>query len=385
MNSGTDDVPRDENALEENEFELDASSHRRRWLLPALAAALALAIAAYSYFSSGEGDQPASDTSRPSLTVTTAVPERQTWPVTLSASGVIAPWQEASIGTQIGSYQLVEVRVNVGDHVRRGQVLARLNPALLQAEEAQLLASHQQAVANDQRARGLKEVGGISEQEALAYETEVRTTRAMLEAKRLELRYTSIRAPDHGVISARTATLGAVVPPGEELFRMIRQNRLEWRGEFTAEQLGSIVRGQAIDLELPDGGSASATVRQIAPSMDAQSRLAIVFADISPGNRAQSGMYVTGIVSTGEAAALAVPAECIILRDGRNYVALVSGGDAETAHHITLREVRTGRRQGGRIEILTGLAGNERLARRGAAFLNDGDVVQLVSEGAGRP
>lgn len=356
---------------------------RRRNLILALAGMLAIAVAAWFYWSSGDGEQAADAVARSSLTVTTATPTRERWAQSLSASGVIAPWQEASIGTQIGSYQLIEVRVNVGDQVRRGQVLARLNPALLQAEEAELLARYQQATANDERARGLKDVGGISDQEALAYATEARTTRALLDAKRLELRYTSILAPDDGVISARTATLGAVVPPGQELFRMIRQNRLEWRGEFTTTQLASVARGQTVELELADGSRARAVVRQIAPSMDAQSRLAIVFADIAAGSSAQSGMYVTGNLVTGEAPALAVPAECVFLRDGRNYVALISR--TEGADRITLREVRTGRRQSDRIEILTGLTGNERLALRGAAFLNDGDVVQIADGGAARP
>ena len=380
MNSAHQDTDRDEHSSFGHGGSFLAGLRRRRKLLLSVAGILAIAIAAWFDFSSGDGEQAADAVARPSLTVTTASPTREQWAQSLSASGVIAPWQEASIGTQIGSYQLVEVRVNVGDQVQRGQVLARLNPALLQAEDAQLVANYQQAVANDERARGLKEVGGISDQEALSYATEARTTRALLDAKRLELRYTSILAPDDGVISARSATLGAVVPAGQELFRMIRQNRLEWRGEFTTTQLASVARGQPVELELPDGSRARAVVRQVAPSMDAQSRLAIIFADIARGSTAQSGMYVTGNLVTGEAEALVVPAECVFLRDGRNYVARLAPGGG--AYRASLIEVRTGRGQGGRIEVVDGLEGNERLVRRGAAFLNDGDIVQIAGNGA---
>jgi len=333
-------------------------------------------------FLPGPGDRPAASApSHAALTVTTATPRRVTWPDVLIAQGAIAPWEEASIGTQIGSYQLIEVRANVGDQVRRGQVLARLNAALLRAEEAQLLARHAQANANDRRARGLQDAGGISDQEALQFATEARTASALLAAKRLELHYTFIRAPDDGVISARGATTGAVVPAGQELFRMIRQNRLEWRGELTAQQISVARRDQGITLSLPDGSMARAKIREFAPTLDAASRLGIVYADILPGSRARAGMYANGAIAVGESQALTVPAECVVIRDGRSYVMRVSKPGKTS--DVALRAVTTGRRNGDRVEIVRGLTGTETLVQRGAAFLDDGDVV--ADAGKARP
>jgi RND family efflux transporter MFP subunit len=330
------------------------------------------------------GDGPAaSGQPRAALTVTTVTPQRTTWPDVVVAQGAIAPWEEASIGTQIGSYQLVEVRANVGDQVRRGQVLARLNPALLRAEEAQLLARHAQADANDRRAQGLQAVGGISDQEALQFATEARTAAALLAGKRLELDYTAIRAPDDGVISARSATTGAVVPAGQELFRMIRKNRLEWRGELTAENILVARPGQGITLSLPGGGDARAKIRKIAPALDATSRLGIVYADILPGSPARAGMYANGAIAVGESTALVVPAECVVIRDGRSYVMLVSGSVGRS--EVTMRAVTTGRRRDGQVEIADGLAGTAYLVRRGAGFLDDGDLVDIAAAGVPRP
>lgn len=340
----------------------------------AIVVALLLALGiGYMLFAGAK--PPAAPQAHPALTVSVATPRLEAWPDTLSASGVIAPWEEASIGTQIGSYQLIEVRANVGDQVRRGQLLARLNPALLQAEEAQLLARYEQARTNDRRAKALQAAGGISDQDALQSATDVKTAAALLAAKRLELRYTTIVAPDDGAISARTATLGAVVPAGQELFRLIRRNRLEWRGELTAAQLPSVARGQQIALNLPDGSSARATVRQIAPALDAQSRLAIVYADLQPGSRAKAGMYVGGEIGTGKSPALIVPAESVVIRDGHSHVVEIVG--AGETPKVTLRRVMPGRRRGEAVEIVQGLAGKERLVMRGGAFLNEGDVVRL--------
>lgn len=357
----------------------------RRLLLLFVALAVVAAIAALFFL---RGDEPAEERQpMPALTVTTAAPRRADWPVTLSASGSIAAWQEASIGNQVGGYRLVEVRVNVGDRVRQGQVLARLDPALLRAEEAQLLASYEQAEANRQRALGLQGSGAISEQDVLQAVTEARTAAASLAGKRTQLRYTNVVAPDDGTISARAATLGAVVPAGQELFRLIRQDRLEWRGEVTAAQLGQVRVGQEIMLRLPDGSAASAKVRQAAPSLDAETRLAIVYADVRPGSRARAGMFATGDVELGASPALVVPAESVIIRDGRSHVLVLA--DRSATPRVSLRGVTVGRRRDRDVEIAQGLRGDERVVVQGAGFLKDRDLVRVASParsaGAARP
>jgi hypothetical protein len=134
----------------------------------------------------------AAEQKTPALTVTTATPRSEVWPVTLTASGSIAAWQEASVGTQVGGYQLVDVQANVGDRVRRGQVLARLDSALLRAEEAQLLANDEQATADRQRALALQSEGAISDQEVLQSVTAAKVSAALLASKRLQLRYTDV-------------------------------------------------------------------------------------------------------------------------------------------------------------------------------------------------
>jgi len=317
--------------------------------------------------------------SAPALTVTSAAPRRVIWASKLQAPGSIAAWQEASIGTQIGGYQLIEVRVNVGDRVRKGQVLARLNPALLEADEAQLKASDDQARANLQRILSLQGSGAVSDQDVLQYQTAAKTADALLAAKRLQLRYTQVRSPDNGTISARTATLGAVVPVGQELFRLILQDRLEWRGELTAPQLAQIAPGQSIALQLPDGGSATAHVRETAPSLGTQSRLGLVYADIRAGSSARAGMYADGQVVLGHSGALVVPAESVVIRDGHSYVLKL--GDRNPNPHVVLQSVVVGRRQGADVEIVNGLSAADRVAVQGAGFLNDGDVVRLAKAG----
>jgi RND family efflux transporter MFP subunit len=304
--------------------------------------------------------------------------------MTLEASGAIAAWQEASIGSQVGGYRLVDVFVNVGDQVTKGQVLARFDRALLQAEGARLKANDEQAKANEQRALRLQKIGGVSDQDVLQSVTQAKTTNALLESNSLQLRYADVLASDDGVISSRTATLGAVVPIGQELFRLIRQNRLEWRGELTAAQLADVEKGQQVKLALPGGGEATATIRQTAPSLDPQTRLGIVYADIASGSGARAGMYVDGHVIIGQSEALVVPAESVTIRDGRSYVLKLTGA-GETAR-VSLRPVTVGRRRGNELQIVDGVERDDGLVVAGAGFLNEGDLVRVTDvKDADRP
>ena len=172
---------------------------------------------------SGEPDS-ARSAAKPALAVTTTLPKLVVLPVRVQANGNIAAWQEAIIGTEADGLRLAEVNFNVGDVVRRGQVLARFASATVDAELAQsrsVLAEAEailaEASSNAVRAQELKASGALSEQQIQQYLTAERTARARLEGakaavqtQQLRLAQTQVLAPDDGVISVRTATVGAV-------------------------------------------------------------------------------------------------------------------------------------------------------------------------------
>lgn len=342
-----------------------------------IAAAVAAAAGVALLVTTGTHATTAPTSPAAALTITVAAAGQARWPMVLEASGAVSAWQEAVIGAQVSGLRLKEVRVNVGDKVKRGQVLAVFDTEMLRADVARLKASAQQAEANRQRALQLKGSGGISEQEVLQYVTQADVAKAELDKTQLQVGYGLVTAPDDGVISARSATVGSVSGSGQELFRMIRQNRLEWRGELTAAQMAQVTVGQAVALALPDGAAASARVRQLAPSLDSQTRLGLVYADIAPGSTARAGMYAKGRVALSESAATTVPAASVIIRDGRSYVPRITQDQ-----RVVLQAVAVGRRQDGAVEILSGIQQGERVAVQGAGFLNDGDTVRIATPNA---
>lgn len=325
---------------------------------------------------------------KPVLTVSTVQPTLQTWERRLSASGNVQPWQEASIGTELGGARLAEVRVNVGDRVRKGEVLAVLNDesaridlAQYEAAAAEAEANLMQARSSAERALALDQAGAISRQDMIQYDTLARTNaaklaaaRAQVAAQQLKLRNTRILAIDDGVVSSRTATVGAVLANGSELFKLIRQGRLEWRAELRAEQLAEVRIGQAVSLRSPGGELAAGRVRQIAPTVDLSARSALVYVDLlGAAPSLKAGVLATGDLLLGRSPALTLAQSAVIVRDGNAYAMKLTADQTVRQAKLSL-----GRRQGDRVEVLAGLQPADAVVAQGAGFLNDGDRVSVV-------
>jgi RND family efflux transporter MFP subunit len=333
-------------------------------------------------------DEPKAGQPRPALTVSTAQPQRTAVPVRLAANGNVAAWQEASIGAESNGLRLTDVRVNVGDVVKAGQVLATFSAETVQADVAQVRASlleaqanAAEAAANADRARALQATGALSQQQIQQFTTAEKTAQARVEAaqatlnaQQLRLKYTQVVAPDSGVISARTATVGAVVGAGTELFRMVRKGRLEWRAEVTSTELRRIAPGAKVSVTAASGATAEGTVRMVAPTVDPQTRNALVYVDLPANADFRAGMFARGEFALGNSDALTVPQEALVVRDGFSYVFVVG-----PEQRVQQRKVQAGRRVADRVEVLTGLDANASVAVRGAGFLNDGDLVRVAA------
>ena len=329
--------------------------------------------------------QNAEATLRPALTVTTSRAEQQALPSVIEASGAVAAWQEANVDARVAGLALVSVDANVGDVVHKGQVLARFDDADVrtqvaqsEANLAQSEASARQAVAERERALELQNYEAMSKQDLLQSLTrsemaqaQLAQAKAALMAARLKLDYTVVTAPDDGVLSARSAALGQVASTGTELFRLIRRGRLEWRAEVASSDLSMVAPGLVASVRLPDGISVMGHVRQLAPSLSSDTRLALVYVDLDNAASVRAGMYVSGTIQTAVREATTVPAESIVIRDGRTYVLRVAGN---RVHQLP---VDIGRRQGKLAEILSGILPGDVVVVRGAGFLNDNDIVRV--------
>lgn len=337
---------------------------------------------------------PAAGTAKPALTITTTQPSTASLAIKLAANGNVAAWQEASVGAEASGLRLTQVLVNVGDSVKKGQLLATFAGDAVQADVAQAKASLMEAqanaadaAANAERARTLQNTGALSTQQINQYLTaektaaaRVQASQATLNAQAVRTQNTQVRAPDNGVISARSATVGAVVGAGAELFRMIRGGRLEWRAEVTSAELGRVKPGTTATVQAADGSNVQGKVRMVAPTVDPQTRAALVYVDLPASPSIKAGMFAKGEFVLGNSNALTVAQSAVVIRDGFSYVFKV-GAD----QRVTQTKVQTGRRVGAQVEVLDGLKADSVVAASGAGFLNDGDLVKVVPATATAP
>lgn len=337
-------------------------------------------------------------TTKPALTITVTQVGNGQMQSRLAANGNIAAWQEASVGSESNGLRIAEVMVNVGDRVVKGQVLARFASEAVQADlqqvKASLLeaeASANEAIANADRARGLQASGAISKQQIGQYLTAEATAKARvvaaksaLDVANLRMKYTQVVAPDHGIISARMATVGAVAGAGTELFRLIRQGRLEWRAEVTSAELGQLKPGTVATITAPNGEQASGKVRMVAPTVDVNNRTGLVYVDIdlskskTADQSFKAGMFAKGEFVLGSSQAMTIPQQAVVVRDGFSYVFKLNPDQ-----RVSQIKVQTGRRMKvngiEQVEVIGGINAGTQIAASGVGFLNDGDLVKVVS------
>jgi len=346
---------------------------------------LAVALIAVNLSRAEAADPPV----RAVLTVRPIHAERQTWTESIAASGWVATWSEASIATEIGDYRIEELAVDVGDRVKTGEVVARLaddqlKAAIAAAEAAvdSARATSELAQSDARRAELLGPSGGQSKRELEAARIAERVAaanlaaaEAELETRRLRLDKAILRAPDDGVISARPATLGAVASAGTELYRLVRQNRVEWRAEVAADVATTLYPGMTATLTEHGKDLSVGIVRLVGPTLNAASGRATVYVDLPATGELRPGGYVSGHIDAGERQVLTLPESAVLLKDGGSFVFAV-----EPEGRVKRLAIVTGARRGGRIAILSGLSPEAAVAESGVAFLFDGAGVALAND-----
>jgi len=354
----------------------------RQFLCPILAVGILLV---------GGCSGDASDTAapRPALTVEAITPIERDLPRELPASGAIAAWQEVVIGVELSGLRVTTVEAEVGDRVERGQVLARLERGTLAAEVAQAeaalteaVASAAEARANAERARTLAGSSALSAREvdqlvtgSATADARVERARAQLDNARRRLSYATIVAPDDGIVASRSVTPGEVVNAGTELYRMIRQGRIEWRAEIPERDYPQVRAGMTARVQpIGTGKAVEGPVRTVSPGLDPATRRGIAYVDLPLTPDLRPGMYVSGTLELGRTPAKVLPLSAVTTRDGSHYVFAV--GEDRRVREL---KVGIGSTLEEYVEITGGLPDGTQVVKSGGAFLRDGDLVDLAS------
>lgn len=324
------------------------------------------------------------------MAVSTAPVLRREMPRGLTVSGPVSPVEEMQLGVEVTGLRVTALNVDVGQQVRRGQVLMTLDHRTLDSDLAQANAAFREAeagaaLARSNLARGQQLAGGqyisamqLDELRAnrTASEARLGTARAARDAAALRRSFADLRAPADGLISKRLVQPGQVVAAGTPLMYLIKDSRLEWRAELSAAQLPLVKPGDLIRLTSATGIAVEGRARAVSPGVDAATRTGTLYADLPVGliqaGTLQPGSFLEGRIETGSGQAQVVPFSAVVLRDGFPIVFTV---DAQSIVHQ--QRVETAGKDGGFVEV-SGLKDGTQVVVEGAGFLADGDRVRVV-------
>jgi len=382
-----------------------------------IALALALAVAAAGPALAAEAASPPE---RAAPAVTVVAVERQPIADSVIVTGTLAPREEILVAAQIDGYAITEILVDEGDRVKAGQVMARLSRELIDTALAQnraqiaradasiasarssiveAEAARSQAQAAFERARALRpdgimtaetfELRQSSAQQATARVASAREQLNLAEADKtltqaqrnelsIRLERTEIKAPTDGVISRRTARIGAIAAAAvDPLFRIIKDGAIELEAEVAEVALARIAPGQSAVVR-PAGRQADvpATVRLVSPEITRATRLGRVRLSLEQPDGLTIGSFARGIITVARKDAVVAPLSAVLFTAEGPRVQVVRDGVVES------RPVAIGIRAAGRIEIASGLSEGETIVAISGTFLRVGDRVTPIAAAA---
>ncbi len=331
-------------------------------------------------------------------------------------SGTLVPRDEVLVAPEVDGLRVTEVLAEEGDRVAKGQVLARLSREMLDTQVSQNVAtvdraqaavlqagstidqaqaSAVEAKADLDRAQNLIRSGNATqatlEQRVSASKNadgRLAAARSGLEISKadlaqakaqrdeldLRLARTEVKAPVDGIVSRRTARVGATASSsGEPLFRLIAHGTVELEGEVTEFGLGRLHVAAPALVDVGGAASVAGRVRAIYPEVDRATRLGKVRITLDPDPALHIGAFARGTVELARHRGLAVPLSALQYGEGGDTTLLVVA-DGRVAE----RKVHTGLTADGFVEVVDGLADGETVVARAGSFLRDGDAVRVA-------
>jgi HlyD family secretion protein len=331
----------------------------------------------------------------PIPTVTVTEVGVSTLPTTVSIIGTIAARYDMPIGVEGDAGRVAAIYVEAGDHVKRGQVLARLNVSVLEPQVANLEAALEQARAEAdladaeyRRAQAVGASGALSAEETqrrksatLTAAAKVKVAAAQLAEAQARLARAAVRAPADGIILTRNVEVGQTATPGgEALFRLSEGGEVELRGEVAEQDLPKLMIGQAVNVRLTGIARVyEGHVRLLGAVIDPQTRLGQVRVALTPDPNLRPGAFARAEVTVSNADRAVLPQTAVLTDDKGSYVLIVNA-----QHKIERRAVRvSGIVQNG-VTISEGVTSKDQIVATAGAFLQEGELVNPVLKDSSR-
>jgi len=331
-------------------------------------APLLLAAVAFVLAACGRREAPQMAEALPAASVRAEAVQLATHPAREEVVGTVRAKLRAAIEAKV-SARIESLLVAPGQPVRTGDVLAQLDAREIQAKLDQALAVREQAVRDLERARTLLAQKISTQAEFDAAQARERVAAGAAKEAETMLGYTKITAPFDGIVTRKLANVGDLAAPGRAIVEVEDPRALRFEADVPEALIANVKAGAAMPVRAGSGPAMEALVAEMAPVADPASRTFLVKLDLPSAPGVRSGQFGRVLVPTGEVSSIRVPAAALVTRGQMEFVVVVAQQRAE------LRIVRTGKRTGGEIELLSGVSPGERIVVEGAAELRDGQPL----------
>jgi len=270
------------------------------------------------------------------------------------------------------SGRIDKLPVVLGQRVKAGDVVARLDVAEINARLEQAEAALEQAERDWKRISTLFEQQSVTRADYEASQARHRVAKGVAAEAKAMMSYVEIVAPFDGVVTKKWADVGDLAAPGKPLISIEDPSVLQLETDMPQTIAAHVKRDTRLAARV-DGvsGELTGTVSEIAPTADSVSRTIRVKMDLSAQPGLSSGQFARLLVPVGEGDSLRVPVAAVVQRGQLEIVFVVAN------QHAQLHLVKTGKRVGDEMEILSGLHAGDAVVIEGAAHLTDGQPVEV--------
>jgi RND family efflux transporter MFP subunit len=327
-----------------------------------------------TFLSAGCGSRPETSQSNaitlPTVKVQVQTVESTSHTTTEEVVGTVCAKTRATLEAKVTG-RIVTLPVVLGQPVKAGELVARLDAPEIVARRDQAEASLQQAERDWKRIAALfeQQVAGRAEYEAT--ETRRRVAEGAAAETKAMLGYVELVAPFDGVVTKKWVEVGDLAAPGKPLVTLEAPSELQLEAEVPEAMASQVRREARLACRADDvSGELTGMVSEIAPNADPVSRTFRVKLDLPPRPGLRLGQFVRLLVPVGESRSLRVPAAAVVQRGQLEIVFVVANQNAQ------LRLAKTGRSFGDTVEILSGLDADDSVVVDGADRLSDGQPVE---------
>jgi len=327
--------------------------------------------------------------------VSVIVPALQPVTANVTFTGAIQARYDMPIANEGETGRVIGVYAEAGDHVKRGQLLAKIDDSVMVQQVNRLAASLEQAkaqaalsAAEYRRAQGVEAAGALSAEDiekrratAVTDAANVKVVAAQLAEAEARLARTRLSAPVDGTVLTRNAEVGQIAAPGgPTLFRVASGGEVEMRGQIAEQDLARVKVGQAATVYLtgipqPFPG----TVRLLGAVIDPATRLGDIRITLKPDPALRPGAFARAEVVVEKAQRPVLPQTAVLADSEGSYVLIVND-----ASKVERRAVRVSGVTDAGAVISSGLTGDERVVATAGGFLRNGEAVKVAPAQGGK-